>query len=430
MHADSVTALADDDDPPPSSAFAPRACLFPPALVPVLRGRTPRGHPSLVGATDEILAELFTVVFFAGLATEEGERYAIRVAFVGPSTQDVILPEGEAPDAGPMLIYRWSTIGFGARRPFTVAEVVKLAVVSRSGRVYTKVGLVNGRLQVLGLTREGTNVDDKDPYLKLIVSEPGNLSIRSGTDHLIDYEGGDILSPSVIGVLSQGPVRRCLDAAAIAAGMPPAGVDLYIEAVRGMVREMREHGKGGILVIRNDSTLQLPEHASYETRCDPSLTSLLKNLTPSPSPRSPDLQGPNSSGSWPILGLRRMLRTAFATEVERCIADYGACTAMDGATLLDRDLRMLAFGVVLSVAREIGVAEAIDVEGKRLRPFDLSNRGARHKAAATYAQQFPGSVVFVASQDGPVACLFRDPGTEVVVLWRFGHFTSPELAAV
>jgi hypothetical protein len=125
-----------------------------------------------------------------------------------------------------------------------------------------------------------------------------------------------------------------------------------------------------------------------------------------------------------------MLRTAFATEVERCIADYGACTAMDGATLLDRDLRLLAFGVVLSVAREIGVAEAVDVEGSRLRSFDLASRGARHKAAATYAQQFPGSVVFVASQDGPVACLFRDPNSPVVVLWRFGHFASPEVVSI
>jgi len=422
-----MNAPDDSQDAPRSSAFLPRACLFPPGLVPVLRERLSPEHPSLLEATDEILAELFTVVFFAGLATEEGERYPIRVAFVGTSSQHVILPDGEAPDVGPMLIYRWSAIGFESRRPFTVAELIKLAVVSRSGRLYTKVGLVGGKLQVLGLTREGTNADEKDPYLKLLVPAAGQLAIRTGREHLIDYEGGSVLSPSEIGVLSLGPVRRTLESAATASGLPRAGVDLYIEAVRGIVRAMREHDKGGILVIRSDSALELPGHASYQTNCDPSLTALLKNLAPvATSARGAELGGPNSSGSWPNLGLRRMLRTAFATEVERCIADFGACTAMDGATLLDRELRMLAFGVVLSVARDIAVEEAIDIEATRLRPFDLASRGARHKAAATYAQSFPGSVVFVASQDGPVCCLYRDPTSHLVVLWRFGHFSTPE----
>lgn len=95
-------------------------------------------------------------------------------------------------------------------------------------------------------------------------------------------------------------------------------------------------------------------------------------------------------------------------------------TATDGATVLDRSLALLGFGIVLPVTSPGFVMEARDAEGRIVRPFDLGTRGTRHRAAATYARSHPGVVVFVASQDGEIACLFRDPSWEQAIAWRFG----------
>jgi len=93
---------------------------------------------------------------------------------------------------------------------------------------------------------------------------------------------------------------------------------------------------------------------------------------------------------------------------------------MDGATVLDCGLGLRGFGVVLPVTRDIDVVEAQDPDAESVDAYDLSRRGTRHRAAASYAKRYPGSVVFVASHDGPVNCVLRDPQSDRVILWRLG----------
>jgi hypothetical protein len=93
---------------------------------------------------------------------------------------------------------------------------------------------------------------------------------------------------------------------------------------------------------------------------------------------------------------------------------------MDGATVLDCGLGVRGFGVVLPVARDLEVVEASDPEASETARFHLSTRGTRHRAAATYASHCPGSVVFVASHDGPISCMLGDSATPRVLVWRLG----------
>ena len=115
-----------------------------------------------------------------------------------------------------------------------------------------------------------------------------------------------------------------------------------------------------------------------------------------------------------------LLRNALLGEVERVIEEYGALTAIDGAILLNRDLALIAFGVILPVGRPTAVAQVVDAEGLHGRVIDLGSRGTRHRAGVTYAARHPGSVVFVASEDGQVSCLFRSSTQHQVRLWRLG----------
>src|SRR6476661_7476978 len=65
--------------------------VFPPALVRVLRERLASDR-CFDKVADEIIVQLLTTIFFAGLETYEGERNPIGVAFLGKSQSEFIMP--------------------------------------------------------------------------------------------------------------------------------------------------------------------------------------------------------------------------------------------------------------------------------------------------------------------------------------------------
>lgn len=409
--------MSSEQDSPRESAPPPPTYLFPPALVDVLRERISPDHPSLVDVSDELLLELLTVVYFAGLETHEGVHYPIKVAFAGSNAADVVLPEGEAPGASPMLLYRWSALRIEPSRRFSVSELNKLSVVTRNERTFIKVTVsAQGRPRVVGLVREGQN-GEGDPYLKLVASRPGWLSIGCGRDGLVDYANGKVHLTLPDVVIEPGQVRSVLMTAARNATLGEATWGDYLATVRALVREMASHGRGGILVFSGEATPSLPATASYQPQNDSAIAQLLKHLHGAASARQASGARP-SDPSLATQQLRQLLRNAFVNEAEHWIAELGQFTAMDGATVLDRGLGLRGFGVVLPVKNDIEVVRASDASADHVTDFDMSTRGTRHRAAATYAMAFPRSVVFVASHDGPVSCLLADAAHERVILWR------------
>ena len=374
--------------------------VFPPALVPLLR-RSIGDNDILGSADDEMLTELLSVTFFAGLATEEGDRHPVHVVFVGHGATD------EPPTDGvPPALFRWSTIRFKRARPLTVNELVKLAAASPGGREYVQVAVEDEALVVTGLAREGVNLEG-DQALKIVVERAGGLSVRMGRHHVLDYEHGRVQSlVSNKFVLSGGPVRRVLERTSTRAGLPPAAAARYLDAVRMLVTKLSAHGSGGILVFGAESTADPDGNAGYPTQSDISIAAMLGRLHRLQSPIGHEQT--------------ELLAGALQSEIQHTIAELGALTALDGATILDAALAPVGFGIVLPVVEPRAVVvEADDLEGAKTRPFDLGTRGTRHRAAAVYAWTHPGSVVFVASQDGALGCLYRAADAPFVTLWQF-----------
>jgi hypothetical protein len=381
--------------------------VFPPALVRVLRERL-ASDGFLEGVTDEIIAQLLTTVFFAGLETYEGERHPIGVAFLGRSQSDFIIPEGG--ESGDALLYQWKVMQFASPRPFAVRELVKLAVAGVDRRIYSAVRVLeDGSLAITGLAREGADADS-DAFVKIIASTPGCLTIRRGRDLLVGYERGAILTGGEELVFAAGPIRRALEATADAAGVDLTMASEYLDAVRSIVREMAAHGHGGIVIISHEEQPQVAESATYKMTLDSSLTALFRLVGRITVQQ--DRKGTPSFG--------HLLRNALLTEIERVIEEVGALTAIDGAVLLNRDLALIAFGVILPIGQPTAVAQAMDAEGLHGRIIDLGSRGTRHRAGVAYAARHPGSVVFVASEDGQVSCLFRSSTLHQVRMWRLG----------
>jgi hypothetical protein len=396
----------------PAGPPEPSGPLFPPALVRVLRERFSSDRGSLTDVADAIIVQLLTTVFFAGLETYEGERNPIGVAFLGGSQADFIIPEGA--ESGGGFLYQWKIMQFDSPRPFAIRELVKLAVAGVDRRIYSAVRVLeDGSLAITGLAREGQNADS-DALIKIIASSPGCLSIRRGRDLLLGYERGTILTGGEELVFAAGPVRRALETTARAAGLDGEAVSDYLDAIRSIVREMAAHGRGGIVIVSHEEDPQVAASAPYKMALDSSLAALLRLVG-----RIKWTSGTvDSAAGTPPFG--HLLRNALLTEVERVIEEFGALTAIDGAILLNRDLALIAFGVILPVGRPTAVAQAVDAEGQHGRIIDLGSRGTRHRAGVTYAARHPGSVVFVASEDGQVSCLLRSSTQHQVRLWRLG----------
>jgi hypothetical protein len=403
-------------EPVPTSVST-RPHLFPPALIPILHERLADSMPCLAGISDAVLGELLTAVFFASLETHEGTYYPVRVAFAGPLTSDVILPEGAGQDGTPMLLYRWSTVRFANPRAFSVPELVKLGVVTRSERMFAKVEVSERGMYLAGLAREGAN-ETGDPYLKVLAKSPGCLTLLRGEEQLLEYTHGHIEASGDDVILANGSVRRALEACAANAGFPAEVIADYLNTVRSVVHEMAAHGRGGILVVSPEAEPRLPVGASYDTQDDGTMGKLLAFLDGAGENRAKT--SASSRGARGAAALRRFLRSAFVNEAERLVMQLGGFTAMDGATVLDCALGLRGFGVVLPVAREIEVVQTSDLEGQALEPYELTTRGTRHRAAATYADTYAGSVVFVASHDGPVSCALRGEGSDYVKIWQLG----------
>lgn len=390
---------------PPASSRPP---LFPPALVPLVRERIHEGP--LLNMRDDVLDQLLTVVFFAGLETNEGERHPIRVVFLGEHAPDVILADDEQGDVG---TYRWKQMRFETPRPFTVPELVKLSLVTTDEKLYCAVHLSGDVLAIAGLAREGLHLGD-DVHFKILASRPGRLTIRSGRERVLEYDRGELVAFGEHVVFAAGPVRDALQTSAEACGVSCNRTE-YLDAVRALVREMAAHGRGGILIIHSEDRPLVPPTAAYRMVLDGSVASMLgiaKLIE-----RSDHV--PTSSERRKSFG--NVLRGAFLAEAERRIEEIGAMTAIDGATVLNRALSVVAFGLVLPVVHDVRVyAAAGDEDSLKLSPVDFGSRGTRHRAAATYAAQHPGSTVFVASADGDVSCMLRPGRGQRTRMFRLG----------
>jgi len=390
--------------------------MFPPALVPLLRDRVRSNGGWLAEVADDVLVQLFTTIFWAGLETYEGERNAIGVAFLGTSGVDVVTSETAGADAP--LLYQWKIHRFESPRPFAVGELVKLAVAGADRRIYSAINVLSdGRLAITGLAREGFNVVP-DPFVKIIASRPGCLTILRGRDLLLEYDRGHIRTAGEDVVFTAGPVRRALEASAHCASLDDDVVPDYVDAVRSLVREMAAHGRGGILVVSTEEGPEVAATAPYRMAGDSSVSSLLRLARRLSRVKRGDPSPRMTVGTDVAFG--SLLRNAFLTEAERLTEELGALSAIDGAILLNCQLALVAFGVMLPLGKPTPLAEATDAEGLHFRVVDLGSRGTRHHAGASYAAEHPGSVVFVASEDGHLSCMFRDASREHTFLWHLG----------
>jgi hypothetical protein len=358
--------------------------MYPPKLAEVVGSLLP-SHPLLSALNNGAFAAFLSEMFFASMQDEEGEHQIIRTALTPPAPRGVHTP-------GP------AELRFREPPACVSRTLLRLARAAGAERMVITLAERDGQLVISGLAREHFG-DNEQASIRVDALKPGCLEIWASGERILEYVRGYVQKPPEDLLLAAGPVRQKLLGFA-SSSCAPRG---YIECIAGVLRHMADHPHGGILVLSAEVDPAPSGHAMFALESDTYLWDLLEAM----------------EGRHGVAAVSPIARESFRADVRRIIAEFGCMTALDGATILDRRLALCGFGVVLPVRSDVAVLEVVDAAGLVRRPFPLDQYGARHRAAATYADAHPGSLVFFASMSGDIGCVLRDDTSSTVLLWRF-----------
>ncbi len=327
----------------------------------VARGEQPASVPDA-----ETLEAIINAAFWSSLRREEGYVPRISLALVPPEETD-------------------SPLMFERLLPLAPPALTRVAPAVERARIHLGVWRHNGELCVWGTTR---NV----PLLSVVleVAAPGLLVIK----HHRGSESGKFVN---VVVLEADQIKVIDEAASSLPDCPPLLTSLlgfdspasWIDDVNVLVQlavSMRAHGRGGTMLVVPSSSEEWRE-------------SIVRPVPYAIAPPFDELS--RLSRETPDDQHRRH----WEDTLSRAVDAVAGLTAVDGATILTNDYRVLAFGAKIARRRGASMVEQVTLTepivggtAALVHPEQLG--GTRHMTAAQFAQDQKDAVALVASQDG------------------------------
>jgi hypothetical protein len=326
-----------------------------------------------------IVEAIIDVAFWASLRKEEGHPPKISIALLPPHKAS-------------------QPLEFGDRIRLTPHNLTKLAPAVESPGIHLGVWYENDELYVWGTTLAIPGI-----CFVLEVVEPGLLVIKhSRTDGFGKFVNIAVLKGDEIKIVDENNtgMKDCPALYDTLPGVATPFVDGTVNLVVELASSMRTHGRGGLVLI-------VPEHS------DNWQDSIIHPL------------------SYPVVpkftGITRLLKqdkcerskVDWQEALLRSIDIVGGFTAVDGATIINRNYELLAFGA--KIARS-GMSLPVDkiittepvMDGTPILMHPGQNGGTRHLAAAQFIYDQRDAIALVASQDGRFTVFAWSPGLEMV----------------
>lgn len=312
-----------------------------------------------------IIESVIDVAFWASLRKEEGHPPKISIAILKPD------------QASHPLIF-----GHGIR--LTPHNITKLAPAVESPGIHLGVWVENDELYVWGTTLTIPGI-----CFVLEVVEPGLLVIKhSRTDGFGKFLNIAVLKGDEIKIIDEQNTGLT-DCPALLDSLPDmqspfanGSINLMVE----LAASMRKHGRGGLVLIVPEDTERWRESIVHPMSYPviPAFRGITKLMM-------------QDKCDW--------LKIDWQEALLRAIDIVGGYTAVDGATILNRNYELLAFGA--KVARS-GVSSPVDqiittepvLGGAPVKMHPSQNGGTRHLAAAQFVFDQRDAIALVASQDG------------------------------
>lgn len=366
------------------------AGYFSPALI---------DYPETVIPSVTNLQKLIETIFWASIKFEEGNRFEFIVGYHNVSYGVA----GNYTDKGfrPKL----SISEFKSPRPFDANTLVKLspAVQHRGNGIV--VGIENDELKILGLSFKIS----KFP-LKIKVIDPGEL--------VITFNDSYFSSKPMVHISGNKPVfikqpYSYMDTRIWSAVKPNISSDntwsnAKILIIIRILYQMRALSHGGTLVLysgddtSNISGIEITNHFTKSMNIDNLVSRVQKDMTEERKERGYDQPGSN----YPV---------KYYIEIENYAKSVASLTAVDGATILDKNINVVGFGAKL-LGHALGI-EVINYDSRTQeetyrKPIEQSG-GTRHQSAIRFVNDNRNAIVFVVSQDRAITAFVANQINQV-----------------
>jgi hypothetical protein len=326
-----------------------------------------RGEEELAPEPDaQTIETIIDAAFWASLRREEGLSPKISLAFVSPE------------QAGQPLIFERSL-------PLIPSVLTKLAPAVERPGIHLGVWSERDELHIWGATRTVPSF-----CFVLEVIEPGLLVIKHRRlDGFGKFANVAVLKGEQVKVVDEHgtSLPDCPDLlASLLAFTSPSEWDHSVNVLVQLAASMRAHGHGGSLLV-------VP--AGTESWRDSIAHPILYSVAPSFSALA-DLMRQD---------LNEMSENVLEEEVRRAIDTIAGLTAVDGATVINDQYEVLAFGVKIRrpagsvpVERMVVTEPIVGDRAEVVHP--VQNGGTRHLSAAQFVHDQRDALALVASQDG------------------------------
>jgi hypothetical protein len=341
----------------------------------------PRARVEVPGA--DSISAIVEAGFWASLRREEGYPPKISLAYISPES---------------------ATLAMRFERPLELAArpLVKLAPAVERPEIHLGIWPGPQGLTVWGTTRS------VPPYCFVLeVVAPGLLVVkhrrRDSSGKYVNvavFEGDQLklldLRPSLEAVAPR------FDTALLRPNFDPDGTAL--DVLVQLAASMRAHGRGGSLLV-------VP---AGEDRWLESIVRPIPYAVVPPSTQLADLLRADPAGRD---------HAHWNEALADAVSAIAGLTAVDGATVVNADCEVLAFGVKIGrppgAARVEQVLVTEPVEGAQhlvVHPTELG--GTRHLSGAQFVQDQPDAIAMVASQDGRFTVFAWSPAEGLVKAHR------------
>lgn len=408
-------------------------------------------------ATHSILNELFEVMFFASLKTEETQPGYFDIVYLDPTKPDPRPPKR-------IMANRFTFVPFESPIKFTVTNLLKLMNASdprtSSLVVYPD---SESKLYIWGLVDQGNRVYE---YFNLestsCPQRPGFFQATVvGPGHLISWKNNkkvaelrvDTLVTKDVDVIADGPIRdrlnpgihKHLQAVKMEVGeelfayrgfWPSSLSDNWLRTLcRLLLRIQRYHHGGAVLISNNTSPLDL--NIKYQLHYE-RLREALRRMGKCQielclaSDQVIELVERNDDTVPMDWYLDETVLSNELQDLDQELASSIWFTSLlsrvDGLILLDEELVVKGFGVEIMTREEplkVRLAQSrFANKNSRSRSLDYKHFGTRHRSMMRYCYKFPDCVGFVVSQDGDVRAMTRVGPN--LILWDNIKLQRPE----
>jgi hypothetical protein len=393
-----------------------------------------------------VLTELFEVMYFTSLKTEEGQALHCRIVYLDPMDPD--------PSPPPYIrAHRWKYVRLAEKIPFNVRNLSKLSRAvdpwPSSLAVYAN---KRNDLFIWGF------IDQTVHFNTFIVRESGGSpqepglfqAVSQGTADLVVYRAWSMIARLVQNtilakqneVLWHGPVasrlgrhisRLCERVRATVGkraydqfGLWDMSIqEDYLDTLCRILINIQRYRFGGALLLTGKSQdLNIKYRVDY-TRLSAALKKLieLKITSRNTWDYIHDEYLETNRKTLPIglhldEGLLEQGIEDSQMEVTGCVRFISSLSCVDGLILMRPDLTVAGFGTEITNNQKLGPT-FMSTNAARytssLRKIDPNHFGTRHRSMMRFCQLHPASVGFVVSHDGDIRAITREP--EGVVLW-------------